>query len=85
MIEQVRSLVRTHGRLRISIDALGDRDNLWAAGLASFAAVHLMLALEETFEIEFATPESSIFESIDTIVTNVSRLARCQPFSANCL
>ena len=76
MIEQIRNLVSVHGRLRVPLDTLDDRDSLWANGLASFAAVQLMLALEETFDIEFATPESALFDSIHAISVNVSRLSQ---------
>ena len=74
MIEQIRNLVGTHGRLRVPVEGLSNRDNLWHAGLASFAAVQLMLSLEEAFEIEFPTPDGSLFDSIDSIATHVSRL-----------
>ena len=79
MIEQVRRIVKVHGRLRVPLETLGDRDSLWEAGLASFAAVQLMLALEDAFEIEFAEPDGTLFQSIHVIATNVQRLKESRP------
>ena len=53
----------------VSIDTLGDDQDLYAAGLTSFAAVQLMLAIEDGFDVEF--PEAMLnrrsFASIDAI------------------
>ena len=74
MIEQIRNLVGTHGRLLVPVETLDNRDNLWAAGLASFAAIQLLLALEDTFEVDFPVYELPTFETIDAIAANVTRL-----------
>lgn len=53
MLDTIRRLVDEQGRLSVAAATIGDEADLYAAGLTSFAAVQLMLALEETFDIEF--------------------------------
>ena len=69
MLDIIRLLVADHGRLPVSIDTLDNKQDLYAAGLTSFAAVQLMLAIEDRFDIEFS--ESMLnrrsFASIDAI------------------
>jgi len=77
MIERVRGLVADHGGLAIDVSQLAPDADLYRAGMSSFASVQLMLALEETFDIEF--PESMLsprtFSSIAAIQAAVSQLA----------
>ncbi len=54
----IRQLIADHGRLPIAVRTLRDGDDLYAAGLTSFAAVQLMLAIEERFDVEF--PEAML-------------------------
>ena len=65
---KIRDILRQHGRMA-NVNALAASQDLYAAGLTSFAAVQVMLALEETFDVEF--PERmlnrSSFASIDAI------------------
>lgn len=49
----VRGILRDQGRLSRDAIALGPDDDLYQAGMTSHAAVNVMLALEETFELEF--------------------------------
>jgi acyl carrier protein len=76
MIERVRGLLADHGGLAVDVAALATDADLYRAGMSSFASVQLMLALEETFDIEF--PESMLsprtFSSIDAIQAAVSQL-----------
>jgi acyl carrier protein len=69
MDEQIRAILREHGRLGVDVDTLGDESDLYAAGMTSHASVNLMLALEDRFEIEF--PERMLrrrsFETIAAI------------------
>jgi acyl carrier protein len=51
--DDIRAILRDHGRLAVDVSSLGDQSNLYDAGLTSHASVTLMLALEERFEIEF--------------------------------
>lgn len=53
MTEQIRDIVRAHGRLTVDLATLDDESDLYQAGLTSHASVNLMLALEERFEVEF--------------------------------
>ncbi len=78
--DEVRQVVREHARLRIDLDTLGDGADLFRAGMTSHASVNVMLALEETFEIEFPDRmlDRSVFESIGAIAGAVSEL-RAEP------
>jgi acyl carrier protein len=74
--ERIRAIVSEHARLSVDVVQLADDASLYQAGLTSHASVNLMLALEESFGIEF--PERMLrrrtFESIATIVGAVSEL-----------
>ena len=74
--ERIRAIVQEHGRLSIGVDQLQNDASLYQAGLTSHASVNLMLALEESFGIEF--PERMLrrrtFESITSIAGAVSEL-----------
>jgi acyl carrier protein len=81
MHEQVVKLIIVHSGIAAGTPIEADTD-LFAAGMKSFAAVQLMLALEEAFEVEF--PEALLgqatFRSPGAIVEAVSRLrADAQP------
>ena len=77
MLDTIRELLSAHGRLPVDAATLRHDQDLYAAGLTSFAAVQLMLALEDKFEIEFA--ESMLnrrsFASIDAIAACVNQLS----------
>ena len=81
MINDIRALLREHGRLITSIDDIADGDELYNKGLTSFACVQLLLAVEDRFNIEF--PDSSLnrrtFASIESIATNVRAITALQP------
>jgi len=72
----VRDLIAKHGGLSVSVANLADDADLYAAGLSSFASVQLMLAIEETFDIEF--PDRMLnrrsFQSIAAISACVEEL-----------
>ena len=59
------------------VDTLADNADLYEAGLSSFASVQLMLAIEDTFDIEF--PENLLnrktFASIAAIAAAVETLS----------
>lgn len=69
MLQTIRTLIAQNGRLPVAVDTLANDQDLYAAGLTSFAAVQLMLALEDGFDVEF--PETMLnrrsFSSIDAI------------------
>ena len=76
MIEDIRAIVKEHGRLPVDVSTLADDADLYSAGLTSHASVSLMLALEAKFDLEF--PERMLrrksFESIAAIRAAVSEL-----------
>jgi len=66
---KIRDVLAVNARLLGDPRALGDSDDLYANGLSSHASVSVMLALEETFEIEFPDDllRKSTFGSIASI------------------
>lgn len=76
MIEQIRELVIAHAGLPAGAE-LSDDTDLYRAGMKSFSSVQLMLALEESFGLEF--PEEMLnratFRSIGAIGRAVGALS----------
>ncbi len=76
MLQTIRSLIADHGRLPVGVETLSNDQDLYSAGLTSFAAVQLMLALEDRFDVEF--PEQMLnrrsFASIDAIAGCIHQL-----------
>ena len=76
MIDTVRELIETHDQLRVPACTLTPDTDLYAVGLTPFAAIRLVLALEETFDVKFPArmlhPES--FGSINSIVACLDKL-----------
>jgi acyl carrier protein len=76
MIATIRKLIDEHGRLPVPAAALKEDQDLYEAGLTSFAAVQLMLGVEDSFDIEF--PERMLnrrsFASIASITACLSEL-----------
>jgi acyl carrier protein len=72
----VREIVKEHGRLAVEIDSLSDDASLYEAGMTSHASVNVMLALEDTFDIEFPDEmlKRSVFESVASISSALSQL-----------
>ena len=73
---EIRGVLRNHARLPVDVDALGDDADLFAAGMSSHASVNVMLALEDTFDLEFPDHmlKRSVFESIASIRDALSGL-----------
>ena len=76
MIDNLRQLIDKHARLPVKAATIASSQDLYAAGLTSFAAVQLMLALEEAFDIEF--PERMLnrrsFATMDSIAACIGEL-----------
>jgi len=76
MKNAIYRLLTEHGRLPVAAETVAADQDLYAAGLTSFAAVQLMLALEEEFDVEF--PERMLnrrsFASVDAIAACVAEL-----------
>ena len=78
MLQTIRTLIKENGRLPVPVEGLRNDEDLYAAGLTSFAAVQLMLALEDRFDIEFADTmlNRRSFASIDAIAGCLHQLGR---------
>jgi acyl carrier protein len=76
MTEEIRAILKEHGRLSVDTATLGEEGDLYAAGMTSHASVNVMLALEATFDIEFPDRmlKRSVFESIASIREAVTEL-----------
>ena len=76
MIEDIRAIVKEHGRLPVDVGTLSEDADLYSAGLTSHASVSLMLALESKFDLEF--PERMLrrksFESLTAIKAAITEL-----------
>ncbi len=76
MKDQIRTVIREHGHLAIDVDGLADDADLYQAGMTSHASVNVMIALEDSFDIEF--PDSmlkrSVFESVDSIAVALAEV-----------
>jgi acyl carrier protein len=77
MMHKIRELIAAHAGLPQGAQEISDDTDLYRAGMKSFASVQLMLALEETFDIEF--PEEMLnratFRSASAIARAVETLS----------
>ena len=69
MNDEIRAILKDHGRLSVSVETLADDADLYKAGLTSHASVNVMLALEGKFDVEFPDRmlRRSVFESVAAI------------------
>jgi acyl carrier protein len=69
MRDQIRQVIREHGHLSVDVDSIDDDADLYQAGMTSHASVNVMIALEDTFDIEFLDSmlKRSVFESVNSI------------------
>jgi len=69
MKDRIRQVIDEHGQLSVPVGELEDGADLYAAGMTSHASVNVMVALEDSFDVEF--PDSmlnrEVFESIASI------------------
>ncbi|SIT49464.1 Aminoacyl carrier protein [Paraburkholderia ribeironis] len=74
----LRRILSESVHLHVSPDTLSDEADLYAAGLESIATVHLMLAIEENFDV--AIPDEMLnrksFSSINSMADAISRLQK---------
>ena len=77
MTDEIRTVIKEHGRLPVDVDTLADGADPFQAGMTSHASVNVMLGLEDAFDIEF--PDSmlkrSVFESVASIRTALEELS----------
>jgi acyl carrier protein len=76
MIEEIRAILKEHGRLSSDVATLSDDADLYQAGLTSHASVNVMLALEGKFDIEFPDRmlKRGVFESLASIRAAIEEL-----------
>jgi acyl carrier protein len=69
MKERIRQVLKEHAQLSVDIETLDNDADLYQAGMTSHASVNVMIALEDTFDIEFLDSmlKRSVFESVASI------------------
>jgi acyl carrier protein len=76
--QKIRDILAAHGRLSVDAQTLQNSDDLYDAGLTSLTTVNIMLAIEDTFDIEF--PDNKLnrktFDSIESLVEVIEELTR---------
>lgn len=75
-IEDIRSILKDHGRLSADAATLAEDADLYQAGLTSHASVNVMLALEGKFDVEFPDRmlKRGVFGSIASIRDAIAEL-----------
>ena len=76
MKEEIRQVIKEHGQLSVDVGTLDDVSDLYQAGMTSHASVNVMIALENTFDIEFLDSmlKRSVFESVDSIAAALTEV-----------
>lgn len=67
----IRAVLRDYARLPVDLDVLDADDDLFEAGMTSYASVNVMLALEEAFDIEF--PDSMLNRGVFVSIASIRR------------
>jgi acyl carrier protein len=81
MKEEIRAILREHGRLGREAMSLAEDADLYQLGMTSHASVNVMLALENKFNIEFPDRmlRRGIFGSISTMSAAIEELIGATP------
>jgi acyl carrier protein len=76
MNDKIRQVLREHARLGVDVDGLADDADLYDAGMTSHASVTVMLALEDSFDVEFLDSmlKRSAFQSVEAIAASLAEL-----------
>lgn len=76
IIDDIREILKDHGRLSADPTSLAEDADLYQAGLTSHASVNVMLALEGQFDIEFPDRmlKRGVFGSIASIRDAITEL-----------
>jgi acyl carrier protein len=76
MKDRIRKVIQEHGHLSVDADTLADDADLYQAGMTSHASVNVMIALEDTFDVEFLDSmlKRSVFESVDSIAAALTEV-----------
>jgi acyl carrier protein len=74
--QQIRQVLRAHGRLSRDAHTMGSADDLYEAGMTSHASVNVMLGIEDAFDLEFPDEmlRRATFQSIKAINAAVESL-----------
>lgn len=74
--DDIRQILKDHGRLSTDALALAGDADLYQAGLTSHASVNVMLALEGKFDVEFPDRmlKRGVFGSVDSIREAIQEL-----------
>lgn len=74
--DKIRHALADHARLATDISLLSDEADLYQAGMTSHASVNVMLALEDSFDVEFPDRmlRRDVFESVASIGAALSEL-----------
>jgi acyl carrier protein len=74
--DEIRQILRDHGRLAVDAGALAVDEDLYRAGMTSHASLNVMIALEDHFDVEFPDRmlTRSVFASIASIEAALSEL-----------
>jgi acyl carrier protein len=67
--DRIRDVLAAHGRLAVDVKTLDDNDDLYVAGLTSHASVNVMLALEDSYDVEF--PEQLLRKTTFSTVSSI--------------
>jgi acyl carrier protein len=80
MSDQIRAILKEHGRLAVEASTLSDDADLYQAGMTSHASVNVMLALEGTFDVEFPDRmlRRGVFESVAAIRAAIEELEKAR-------
>jgi acyl carrier protein len=78
MVDKIRKILQTHGRLSGDAGTLDENADLYQAGMTSHASVNVMLALEGEFDIEFPDHmlKRSVFGSIASMAQAIGELTK---------
>ncbi|MFM0740592.1 acyl carrier protein [Paraburkholderia xenovorans] len=76
MKHHVRRILQETACLDVPVDSLGDRDDLYAAGLSSLGTVRVMMAIEDHFDIEIPGDliTHDLFQSIDALAGVIAQI-----------
>lgn len=76
----IRTILAEVGRLEVPADTLDDHADLYEAGLSSLATVHVMLAIENAFDIEIPDRmlTRQLFRSIQSLADAIVCLRQQQ-------
>ncbi len=76
LMADIRRVLADHARLPVDVETIGQGADLFAAGMSSHASVNVMLALEDTFDIEFPDRmlKRSVFDTIAGIAAAIHEL-----------